>query len=65
MVENHIKEYRKRLKMSQGQLAIRSGLSVSTVSEVETGTHQPSIEIALRLARALGAPVEALFQLLE
>lgn len=65
MVENHIKEYRKRLKVSQGQLAIRSGLSVSTVSEVETGTHQPSIEIALRLARTLGAPVEALFLLLE
>ena len=65
MVENRIKEFRKNLEMSQGQLAVKSGVSVSTISEVENGTHQPSIEVALRLAKALKAPVEVIFLLLE
>ena len=65
MVENRVKEFRKNLEMSQGQLAVKSGVSVSTISEVENGTHQPSIEVALRLAKALKAPVEVIFLLLE
>lgn len=63
MVENHIKEYRLKLDMSQGQLSLKSGVSVSTISEVETGKHTPTIEVALRLAHALQAPVEELFSL--
>lgn len=65
MVKNRVKEMRKDLEMSQGQLAVKSGVSVSTISEVENGTHQPSIEVALRLAKALKAPVEVIFLLLE
>lgn len=65
MVENRIKEYRLKLDMSQGQLSRKSGVSVSTISEVETGKHTPTIEVALRLAHALQAPVEELFSLLE
>lgn len=65
MVENHIKEYRLKLDMSQGQLSQKSGVSVSTISEVETGKHTPTIEVALRLAHTLQAPVEELFSLLE
>lgn len=65
MVENHIKEYRIKLDMSQGQLSRKSGVSVSTISEVETGKHTPTIEVALRLAHALQAPVEELFSLLK
>lgn len=65
MVENHIKEYRLKLDMSQGQLSQKSGVSVSAISEVETGKHTPSIEVALRLAHALQAPLEELFSLLE
>lgn len=65
MVKNRVKEIRKDLEMSQGQLAVKSGVSVSTISEVENGTHQPSIEVALRLAKALKAPVGDVFQLLE
>lgn len=65
MVENHIKEYRLKLDMSQGQLSRKSGVSASTISEVETGKHTPTIEVALRLAQGLQAPVEELFSLLE
>ena len=65
MVKNRVKEIRKNLEMSQGQLAVKSGVSVSTISEVENGTNQPSIEVALRLAKALKAPVGDVFQLLE
>ena len=65
MVKNRVKEIRMNLEMSQGQLAVKSGVSVSTISEVENGTHQPSIEVALRLAKALKAPVGDVFQLLE
>lgn len=65
MVENCIKECREKLGLSQEQLSMKSGVSRSTISEIETGTHSPTIEVALRLAQALGASVESLFTLVK
>jgi transcriptional regulator with XRE-family HTH domain len=38
-----------------------SGLSISMLSRLETGHRTPSISVKVRLARALGVPVRALF----
>lgn len=46
---------------SQAQLAERAGISRAEVSGIETGRLSPSVTVALRLAAALGATVEALF----
>jgi putative molybdopterin biosynthesis protein len=54
---------RRKAGLSQADLAARAGISRQAYSAVELGTSTPSTDVALRLARALGASVEALFTL--
>ena len=61
MVENRIKAYREALGWSQEQLARKSGVSRSAVSEAESGTHVPTLEAALRLSDARGVSMDKLF----
>lgn len=58
-----IKERRTELKITQAQLAELVGIGQSTISEIESGRHQPTIELALLIARALRTSVEELFEL--
>lgn len=52
-----------RGEMSQAVLAERTGVSRQTIVAIERGNYNPSVELALRLARALSARVEELFEL--
>ena len=49
--------------LTQAQLADLIGMSRKTVNTVENGVFVPSTVVALKLARALGEPVERLFSL--
>jgi putative transcriptional regulator len=51
--------------MTQEELAGRAGVTRQTIISIERGRYRPSIELALRLARVFGVPVEALFVLVE
>jgi putative transcriptional regulator len=62
---NRLREKREELGLTQAQLADRIGVSRKTVNTVENGVFVPSTIVALKLARALGEPVEALFSLLD
>ena len=62
---NKVKQYRKAAHMTQSQLAERSGVSRQTISDIETGKHDPTISVALLLARALGVKVDNLFKLIN
>jgi putative transcriptional regulator len=64
-LDNRIREAREAKGWTQGQLAERIGVSRKTVNTVENGIFVPSTVIALKLARELGEPVEALFSLIE
>ena len=64
-IENKVKQYRKAARMTQSQLAERSGVSRQTISDIETGKHDPTISVALLLARALGVKVDNLFKLIN
>jgi putative transcriptional regulator len=65
-VHNQLRRYRLAADgMTQTDLADRVGVTRQTVHSIETGKYNPSIELALRLARALGLAVEDLFQLDE
>ena len=48
---------------TQAQLAECVGVSRKTVNTVENGVFVPSTLLALKLAAALGEPVEALFRI--
>lgn len=56
-----VRAARERSGLSQAQLAERAGVSRQVVVTVEAGRHSPSVDAAMRLARALGASVEGLF----
>ena len=58
---NRLKERRAELGLTQAELAERVGVTRKTVNTVENGVFVPSAILALKLARALGMPVEELF----
>lgn len=58
-----LRGHREAAGLTQGELAERVGVSRKTVNTVERGHYVPSTVLALRLASALGVPVEQLFQL--
>ncbi len=60
---NSLREHRARLGLTQVQLAALVGVTRKSINTVETGRFVPSTLLALKLARALGVPVETLFQL--
>ncbi len=62
---NRLRQERARLDLTQAELASIVGVSRKTINTVENGVFIPSTVLALRLARALGTSVEALFQLPE
>ena len=64
-IVNKVKQYRKAARMTQSQLAERAGVSRQTISDIETGKHDPTISVALLLARALGVKVDNLFKLIN
>lgn len=64
-LHNRLREVREARGLTQGQLAELVGVSRKTINTVENGVFVPSTLIALKLARALGEPVEALFSLVE
>lgn len=51
--------------MTQSQLAESSGVSRQAISDIEIGKHEPTISVALLLARALGVKVDNLFKLIN
>jgi putative transcriptional regulator len=60
---NTLKTERERLGLTQAALAEAVSVSRKTINTVENGIFLPSTVLALKLARALGRPVERLFQL--
>jgi len=65
-VENRVRYHRfVRGEMSQAELAEKVGVSRQTIVAIEKGNYNPSVELALRVSKALEASVEELFQLEE
>jgi DNA-binding XRE family transcriptional regulator len=57
-----IKRERAALGISQGELAKRSGLHRTYISDLERGARNPSIESLARIAEALRLPLAKLFE---
>jgi len=62
---NHLRAERARRGLTQAELAALIGVSRKTINTVENQVFIPSTLLALRLARALGTRVEALFEIAE
>jgi putative transcriptional regulator len=62
-LQNRVREAREAKGLTQAELAALVGVSRKTINTVENAVFVPSTVIALKLARALGEPVERLFSL--
>ncbi|WP_344706066.1 helix-turn-helix transcriptional regulator [Sphingomonas swuensis] len=60
-MENRVKHWREQVGWSQGELARRLGVSRQTVNAVETDKYDPSLPLALRLAKLFAVQVDQLF----
>jgi putative transcriptional regulator len=49
-------------EMTQGELGKRVGVTRQTIAAIERGQTSPSLEVAFRIARVFGRPLEAVFQ---
>lgn len=64
-MKNHIKELRKAKGLRQEDLAAALDVSRQTIIAIENNKYNPTLELAMKLARYLQTTVEQLFILEE
>ena len=62
-MKNNVKALRSSCGWSQAELAQQLGVSRQTVYSIETDKYDPSLPLAMKLARLFGVRVEELFSL--
>lgn len=60
-MKNRLRELRQAAGLSQAALGEELGVSRQTVIAIETGRYDPSLKLALRIARQFGEQVEEVF----
>ena len=65
ILKNRLKEARTESGISQAQLAEMVGVSINTISSIETGQFNPTAKLALVLCIALDKKFEELFYFQE
>jgi len=60
-VKNSVRELRTAKNWSQGDLAQKLGVSRQTVNAIETEKYDPSLPLALKIARLFSLRVEQIF----
>jgi len=60
-MQNEVRRLREALGASQGELAVRLGVSRQTVNAIETGRYLPSLPLAIAIGRLFRKPVEEIF----
>jgi putative transcriptional regulator len=61
MLHNRIALFRTERTVSRKDLAEAVGVNVQTIGYLERGDYSPSLELAMKIARFFGVPVEVLF----
>ena len=60
-----IHELRRAKKMQQAELANIVGVRRETIGNLENGKYNPSLKLAMDIAKVFGKPVEEVFQFVE
>lgn len=60
-----MKEYRERAGYKQSELAELVGVRRETIVHLENGKYNPSLKLAMDVAKVFGTSVEELFQFTE
>lgn len=59
--ECRLKERRLKMGLTQEELATKVGVRRETIVRLEAGKYNPSLKLAVDLARAVQAPLEEIF----
>lgn len=62
MVENCVREFREKRKLTQSELAEAIQVSRQTIHSIENHNAVPTVEIAIRMAQVMKTKVETLFR---
>lgn len=60
-LKTRLKEYRATKNMKQGDLAELVGVRRETIIRLEKGQYNPSLKLAMDIAKVFGATVEEIF----
>jgi putative transcriptional regulator len=58
---SEVRRLREAAGLSQAALAVQLGVSRQTINAIETGRYDPSLTLAVRLARHFSSSVEEVF----
>ena len=61
-VSNQVRRLREAAAMTQADLGERVGATRQTIIAIEAEKYAPSLELAFRLARAFGRPLDEVFR---
>lgn len=64
-MKNNIRVERARLRMTQQELAEKTGVSRQTINAIEQGKFNPSTVLALKMSLVFNITVNEIFQLEE
>lgn len=62
-MKNRIKELRKVQRLRQEDLAVKVNVTRQTINAIENNKYDPTLELAMKLAKLLNTTVEDLFHL--
>ena len=62
MLKTKIKEYREKENMKQSELAALIGVRSETIVHLENGRYNPSLKMAMDIAKVFHTTVEELFE---
>ena len=64
-MKNRLRVLRAEFQWSQLELAFRVGVSRQAINAIETGKYDPSLPLAMKIARIFDKKVEDVFELEE
>lgn len=65
ILKTNIKEYREKYLIKQNELAKLVGVRRETIVHLENGRYNPSLKLAMDIAKAFNVHVEDLFEFLD
>ncbi|OZV11751.1 transcriptional regulator [Tissierella sp. P1] len=64
-LKTNLKEYRESRNMKQSELAELVGVRRETIVHLENGRYNPSLKLAMDIAKIFGVTVETLFEFID
>lgn len=65
ILKTKLKEYRKQFSLTQSELAEKVDVRRETIVHLENGKYNPSLKLAMDLAKVFGTTVEELFEFVD